>query len=217
MLLGIAVETLALWRDRVHHCQPLVAAGEAIQTVAVLWTPLAVPWTLLAECWTEPAHCDSCQHDRHVLQLVAVHYSPPQSSWTVCVMGSSSTLLTWLHHNTLECWNEIGANVSHSSTRHCIYYSYYTHLYSASCKEFDLYSVHGTLWQDTLTKMAVWNSGRSSSRPSCRMDSLRVCVWASDGRECEGMPFRIGFLSHMGILLWILKLACLVYGQMITI
>ena len=71
----------------------LVAAGEAIQTVAALWTTLAVLWTLPAECWTErvTAH----QHDAMYMysNWFAVHYSPPQSSWTVCVMVSSSTLL----------------------------------------------------------------------------------------------------------------------------
>ena len=130
----------------------------------------------------------------HVFQLVAVHHSPPQSSWAVC-MGSSSTLLTWLHYNTLECWNESKHFPQFNKT---LFLSIATHLYSrsASCREFYTQFIstnvgifttttYETLWQDALTKIAVWNSGRSSSRPSCRMDSHRVCVWASDGRECE--------------------------------
>ena len=177
MLLGI----YSRWNSRFVkgqsplYCQPLVAAGEAIQTVAVLWTPLAVPWTLLAavlnwasSLWQLPTW-PPC-----ILQLVAVHYSPPQSSWTVCVMDSSLTLLTWLYtpheHIGVLVWEQTFP--MHSC--HCfLWHRFYdtvstiaTDLYSASCKEF--YTVHfykyrhfylyndsyGPLWQD---KMAVWN------------------------------------------------------------
>ena len=185
--------------------QPLVAAGEAM-AVALLWTLLAVSRTLLSDAELSQLTVKAANKTLPPCTPTIAGCCtllPPQSRWTVCVMGSSSTLLTWLHHNTLDGWNE-SKRFPQLINKTLFPLAIATHLYSASCKEFYIYTVHfyiiinvgiftstKIIW-DTLTRHFDKDSGLEFW-----MDyrQLGVCVSKWYIWECEGMPFRLGLLS----------------------
>ena len=193
---------ISVKRHGVYHCQPFSyyymysrpSYRQAVEVLSRIWTLLSAVQKC---CWHVSQHTSlsiTVQFppkpnwpERTMLWVLYQQYNNVEQHWATYCWRS-----TRLHHNIIAEFNDVCHKSPWSYLCWVVEWTYFLEFYTHSVRSFygtrHCYACLLLQFNGHFSSTADQHIGRSSSRPSCMQDGQSY-VWASGGREREGMPF----------------------------